>query len=680
MNRPTSNALSVKTRVALSLTLLFAAAIALVTAVQVREIRSSMAQELAAQQNTLVTRVADEVDEKFRMRQAAMAAVAAGLGPAVAQGRVPAQAALESHQGVRTMFDTVLIFSAQGQILANSPFRPDLATFNAAQRPYFKDTVASAKGVISAPYRSRTDGEPTVMMTAPIVGADGNLVGILGGSLSLLKPNFLGNIGSTRVGQSGYLYVMTRSAQPTVVSHPDRAKIMAAVAEPGKNPSSAMAQAGFEGTVEGVNSAGVRALMSFSRLKETDWIMATVLPVKEAFGPINAAEDRVMIFAALIAAAVGVLTWALAYWLLIPLAALREYVRAKGAGAHPAEELAVRRWDEIGDLTHEFNALMRAQEAGKQALAANEARLVTITDNVPVLIAYVGLDQRYRFVNHAYEDWFGVDQKALLGKTLLEIFGAEGYAAIRADVDEVLQGYVTNRERELTLRGRTRIVHSTYMPDYGPDNQVRGFYVMAHDITAQKLVENKLAFLAHHDTLTALPNRAAFIERLSLAILRVKRTGKPCALMYLDIDKFKSVNDTRGHGVGDQLLQAFARRLTDAVRRTDVVGRLGGDEFVILAEDLAHSADAAAIAQKIVDAMGAPFRFGEIEIRATTSIGVAICAPDYADSSATALLERADAALYQAKQAGRNTYRLAEPKEWAAPPTGPALPDPVTLP
>ncbi|MDB5805341.1 MAG: diguanylate cyclase [Betaproteobacteria bacterium] len=651
--------LSVKSRLALVLTLLFTAAIAFVTAAQLREIRTSMAEVLSAQQVTLLTRVADEVDEKFRARAAALGSVAAHLGLAMAQGPAQAQAALELRESLPTMFDSVLMISMQGQIVVSVPLRPELAHVNVAQRAYFKDTVSSEKGVISAPYLTLSEGKPVVMMTAPIFGQDGRMIGILGGSLSLLKSNFLGNIGTTRVGRSGYFYVVTRGAHPLLVSHPDQKKVMTPAAPASKNSSSALAQGGFEGSMEGTNSTGLRALMGFKQLKETEWIVAAVLPTDEAFGSIAATQEHMVVLATLIAALISVVTWSFVYWLLVPLAAVLEYVRAKKMNGAIVERIPVRRWDEIGELTHEFNNLMAAEEVAKQALAANEERLLTITDNVPVLIGYVDRDQRYQFNNRTYEEWFGVAQKAFLGKTMLEVLGHEEYSAIRNDIGEALQGYITSRERELKLRGHGRYVRATFIPDYGPESQVRGCYILAYDVTEQKSIEKKLAFLAQHDTLTELPNRAAFNERLVLAIARTRRTGKVFAVMYLDIDKFKLVNDTHGHGIGDQLLSAFATRLTDSVRSTDVVARLGGDEFVILVEDLAVASLAAVIAAKIIEAMRTPFIFEELQIVASTSIGVAVSTSEPTDQSGPELLQEADAALYQAKQGGRNSYRIA---------------------
>jgi diguanylate cyclase (GGDEF)-like protein/PAS domain S-box-containing protein len=176
------------------------------------------------------------------------------------------------------------------------------------------------------------------------------------------------------------------------------------------------------------------------------------------------------------------------------------------------------------------------------------------------------------------------------------------------------------------------------------------------DITARKQGEMRLEQLANYDTLTGAANRNLFGNRLAQAIARSRRTKDRAALMYLDIDKFKGINDTLGHAAGDALLREFAARLKAVVRDTDTVGRLGGDEFAVLMEDVKDAEAPARVAQKILEAMRSPVDAVGKPVTVTTSIGVALF-----DGAADpeALAKRADEALYEAKAAGRNTYRVA---------------------
>ncbi|MDG9669619.1 diguanylate cyclase [Hahella sp. CR1] len=182
------------------------------------------------------------------------------------------------------------------------------------------------------------------------------------------------------------------------------------------------------------------------------------------------------------------------------------------------------------------------------------------------------------------------------------------------------------------------------------------FCAFLHDISDRKKNEEKLLYMAQYDNLTELPNRSLFYDRLNHARELSRRNNSNFSLMYLDIDHFKSINDTYGHGVGDELLKAFSQRVKSTIRESDTLARLGGDEFVIISEDVATLADAEQIAQKIVSSMKADFQLSEMEIKVGTSIGV-IHSPS-SDASLDAIVRMADEALYLAKAAGRNTYAV----------------------
>jgi diguanylate cyclase (GGDEF)-like protein/PAS domain S-box-containing protein len=175
-------------------------------------------------------------------------------------------------------------------------------------------------------------------------------------------------------------------------------------------------------------------------------------------------------------------------------------------------------------------------------------------------------------------------------------------------------------------------------------------------VIERKSSENRLEYLAHYDSLTGLPNRGLFRDRLGQAMARAERLHQSLALMFLDLDRFKVINDTLGHAIGDQLLRAVGLRLRSSVRAEDTVARLGGDEFTVLMERISAPGDATTVAQKILAALSPPFNIGGREIFATASIGITVYPQDPGDMDG--LLINADSALYAAKQAGRNTFRF----------------------
>ncbi|WP_290637515.1 diguanylate cyclase [Aquisalimonas sp.] len=172
------------------------------------------------------------------------------------------------------------------------------------------------------------------------------------------------------------------------------------------------------------------------------------------------------------------------------------------------------------------------------------------------------------------------------------------------------------------------------------------------DMAAYKRHERRVEFLVHHDVLTELPNRFLLMDRLAGALARTRRRGSALAVLFIDIDNFKSLNDRHGHAVGDAMLRAAANRFLRCVREGDTVCRLGGDEFVILLEDLASPQDAAIIGESIRAAFHGPVRHNGMELEMTISIGISHYPGD--DIEADALIDRADASMYRAKRAGRN--------------------------
>ena len=290
------------------------------------------------------------------------------------------------------------------------------------------------------------------------------------------------------------------------------------------------------------------------------------------------------------------------------------------------------------------------------ALLESEARLRTIADTLPAMIAYVDADQVYRFLNLAYEREFGLTGRHVLGKSVRETVGEARYRTVAPYIARVLTGETLSFEEEDENEGIERCMEVIYIPQIGEDNlQVVGFHVMRQDITVQKREKQRLLQLAQVDALTGLSNRAGFQQKLSDAMHASRQQRHLMAVMYMDIDRFKPVNDTHGHGIGDALLRAFAQRLTQTMRVTDIIARLGGDEFTIIMEQIGKPDDAAVLAEKIVTAMQQPFELEGITVRISASIGLAFYRDE--DISPAVLLERADVLLYQAKQDGRNTYR-----------------------
>lgn len=296
------------------------------------------------------------------------------------------------------------------------------------------------------------------------------------------------------------------------------------------------------------------------------------------------------------------------------------------------------------------------RKASEACIAASEQGMRAIADNLPVLITYLDANLRLRFVNETFREWLGLDPAAVLGQRLADVIGPELFAQRGSQLQRALAGERIQFELCSTALGQVRHLQNIYIPDVRPDGQVLGLYTLSTDITTMKLTELQLGELARCDALTSLPNRRQFDERLTLALARSRRDGSMLALFFLDIDRFKAINDGHGHGIGDAVLKIFAQRLLACVRSTDLAARLAGDEFVLILEGLDDAAAASAVAEKILRAMSVNMVVeGQLSLQVGSSIGVALLRAD-ADSKAQPLLDRADRALYRAKREGRGCY------------------------
>ena len=281
-------------------------------------------------------------------------------------------------------------------------------------------------------------------------------------------------------------------------------------------------------------------------------------------------------------------------------------------------------------------------------------------DAMPLLVAYADTDLRYRFVNRAFEEWFGTKRGDALGRHTREIIGPALFERIRPMIEDACRGREVRFEQQrVDPEGRPCHVDIRYLPHLDADGKVLGHFGIVHDITDRKEKERILQHLATHDQLTQLPNRALIGEHLQMALRRSRRSGHRLAVLFIDLDRFKEVNDTLGHEAGDHLLRQVTARFRENVRASDAIGRLGGDEFVVLMDGIRDGQEAGVLAQKLLQVLQLPIRIDGQDVAASASIGIAV-APEDGDDPAT-LLKHADVAMYRAKQEGRSGYRFFSP-------------------
>ncbi len=342
--------------------------------------------------------------------------------------------------------------------------------------------------------------------------------------------------------------------------------------------------------------------------------------------------------------------------------------------------LAVREIETQERLRDEMDERRRVEDALRtsQREAENLAGLLRMMcDNVPDMIWAKDLQGRYLFANQAVcERLLGVaDTREPLGKTFEEFAAQERqmhgdapnwftYGQYSQDVDRhtLEREEPTVFEESGTIRGEPVVfdVHQARFVDVR--GEVIGTVGSARDITERKRTEAFVQHLAHYDVLTDLPNRALLNDRLAQALTQVKRDRAKLAVLFIDLDRLKPVNDTYGHDMGDLLLIEVACRLRSTVtRKADTVARLGGDEFVILLPRINREQDAAVVAERVLQVLSKPFMIDDQVIAISGSIGIAVSPQD--GEEAETLLKSADSAMYEAKRAGRNGFQFSGPAE-----------------
>ena len=295
----------------------------------------------------------------------------------------------------------------------------------------------------------------------------------------------------------------------------------------------------------------------------------------------------------------------------------------------------------------------------EESLRQSEERYRSIIEQMEDGYFELDLAGNFTFVNDAECRNLGYSRRELIGMNRRQYTDEKNAGALFALFNEVYKTGipVKSYDLELVRKDGKKAFHAISASLIkGADGKPVGFRGIARDVSERKSQEEQIKYLATHDGLTELPNRLMFNQLLSHAVQGAKRYRKQFAVMFIDLDGFKVVNDTLGHDAGDRLLREIAVRFKHTLRAVDVAARLGGDEFVVMMEDIAAPEQAAVLAQRILEATGKPFGLASGECRVTASIGICVY-PENGDDEQT-LMKNADAAMYRAKEEGKNNFRF----------------------
>jgi diguanylate cyclase (GGDEF)-like protein/PAS domain S-box-containing protein len=311
------------------------------------------------------------------------------------------------------------------------------------------------------------------------------------------------------------------------------------------------------------------------------------------------------------------------------------------------------------------NMIERA--ANTEALFEEKERAEVTLNSIGDAVMSTDFRGRITFLNTVAERLTGWARDDAIGRNFEEVFQLIDSVTRERVNNPMVRAITENRTVGLTSNcvlvrrdGFEAAIEDSAAPIHDRNGQVTGAVMVFHDVSSARALSLKMSYLAQHDSLTDLPNRVLFNDRLSQSMAIAQRSSTKLGILYLDIDRFKTINDSLGHAIGDSLLQSVAQRLRGCVRHADTVSRQGGDEFVILLSQLSHSRDAAISADKVLAALSVPHQIEQHTLYATVSVGVVTFPDDGLD--AETLLKNADFAMYQAKESGRNCYQFFKPE------------------
>jgi diguanylate cyclase (GGDEF)-like protein/PAS domain S-box-containing protein len=312
------------------------------------------------------------------------------------------------------------------------------------------------------------------------------------------------------------------------------------------------------------------------------------------------------------------------------------------------------------NIVHHLYSLNKELEEevqqGIRELAKSEQKYESFYEYNPDGVYSLDGNGNFTSINAAFVLLSGYEYEDIINRSFLPLVIEEDRAKAFYHFLKAKEGEPQNYEISIhNKKGLLINVNITNIPIV-VDNEIVGVYGIGKDVTQQKKNQEKINYMAYHDPLTGLPNRRLFEERLNQAIMDAQRNRKVIGVMFIDLDRFKTINDTLGHGIGDELLFSVAKRIEGCLRKNDTVARQGGDEFTVLIKDVSCAEDVVIVAKKILRYLNQPYYINEHEIETTPSIGIALYPTDGQD--ATTLMKNADTAMYRVKENGKNHYRL----------------------
>lgn len=632
--------------------------IGLITALLVTRAQNDTLEAQLVRESSETVRTAGLLSRQLVDLQRALASAVPQFSGIAAEDRGAVLRLVESQHVLRQLFSNVFATSVDGRVLvtADNQQMNLPVSLNIADRDYFQRTLRENRAIISDPTPSRVSGQPLIILTQPVRDAAGTTM-IFGGSLRLNTRDLLDGLVEENENATALVVVTDKAGR--VLAHPNRSRLLSLLSS---EPRLAQAFVAWQAIGAPVEPSGVRLpqrgeLVSAAGVPGPDWMVWRVRAEAEVLAPLRAARSDAILGAVLLLALLSPLLFLMLWRALRPLTLLEHRAQHLFDGSMPPEAGWPREHGEVGRLS----AVLRRVGLERLTLEAQNAKtlrkLNSVMSAAPVGIAFTR-DGRFELVSAELCRLVAATPQDLLGQPLRTLFSSDDdhdafLARERSDFRALQPS--TGEWQLLRHDGSTFWAGMRTKPVDLADRTLGTIWIVS-DIEDQRAVRQQLEWSAAHDALTGLANRKAF-EQQAQRLLEKRPASLPSTLVFLDLDRFKPVNDTAGHLVGDLMLLTVATAIAAHVRAGDLVARIGGDEFVLLLEACPHDM-AMHIADEVrraITAVVVPSAHGPLSVGA--SVGVAALQTDMA--TVNDWLQAADAACYAAKAAGRDTVRSA---------------------
>lgn len=529
----------------------------------------------------------------------------------------------------------------------------EMIDINNEKKTYFSNVLS----------KNFNSAESIILLSFPIYNQHDQLKRFVHLSIHLNQEGlFQSMFKNLNVGMDSYAYIV--DSKGTLIAHPQKNMLGEDVSD---NPAVKELLEKNSGYIHLVNEFNVEMYSSYKYVPGLEWGIVAQVPANTTLLGVKEFHKSLWLFTVIVIILLTLMSALHAMLTIRPLRKLHYVVDQVAKGNFQTHIEGIDKNDEVGILSHRFNQMISSLQSVRTDLQEKENSLKTqkeflkeIIDKSPNAIYIMDWNGRYTLVNKAYADLLGFQPSEIIGKTNCEFNknkeDVEKYLAINREVIEKKQEVFIAEASLIDSKGYKHWMQVEKIPIIEEDGTSNSVLCYATNITERILNEEKIKFYASHDSLTQLPNRYMFKKCLEEELKIASEEQEKVAVLFMDLDRFKYINDNFGHNMGDKLLQVVSAILKENFDETDIISRLGGDEFTVILPGVDDKQQVGSIASNLIAALAQPIQIEGQSFVTTTSIGISIFPHDGEDGDT--LIKNADTAMYQAKNQGKNTYRF----------------------